>query len=91
MELEKRMYHWFPIKDENAKKIIRYIHVDIYTRWYKAKYGKFPDLPEHGGYLYGDIVAASGRVGHPDPSMQPIIVVLQDEFIYASRETNKYA
>jgi hypothetical protein len=90
MELEKRMYHWFLIKDEvtNEK---RWVHVDVYSRWHEAKYGKFPDLPEHGGYLHGDFVAAGGRVGHPDSNMQPIVLVLQDESIYASRETNNYA
>ena len=90
LELEKRMYHWFPIFHETTNKT-HYVHVDVYTRWYEAKHGKFPNLPEHGGYLHGDFVDAGGKVGHPDPKMQPIILVLQDEPIYASRQTNKNA
>ena len=90
MELEKRMYHWFPILDETTNETC-YVHVDVYTRWYEAKHGKFPNLPENGGYLHGDFVDAGGKVGHPDQKMQPIILVLQDETIYASCEANKRA
>ena len=45
----------------------------------KAYHHGPPGLPEHGGYLHGDFVAAGGRVGHPDPTMQPKILVLQDK------------